>query len=236
MKPFILLYPLLFLLPALPGAAQPFPFDNNYHFQDGLYLTAAQWKADAPLLPAEQCRVGLAPGSSFDVLQVQQVEIRAGEEWQPLPLDSLWGLTLKGEPYILMGRGVSVAYFQRIFEVGRISFFAYRKPEPISTPSLQNRAVKTYQDGTQEMQGFLPNQSRVLHPDSTPRRRRNQKKSVTFWLLFAPDGRLLEATPANLRLLLSDDPELAAEFDRENYPENLVFSYILRYNQRNLYH
>ena len=234
MKPCILLP--LFLLPALPGAAQPLPIDNDYRFRDGLYQTAAQWRADAPCLPAEQCRVGLAPGSSFEVLQVQQVKIRVGEGWQPLPLDSLWGLTLEGEPYICMGRGASAAYFQRIFQLGRISFFAYRKPEPIAAPARRNRAVKTYQDGTQEMQGLLLNQSRILHPDSARSKRHNQKKIATSWLLFAPDGRLLEATPENLRLLLADDPELAAEFARENEPESRVFSYVLRYNQRNIYY
>lgn len=211
------------------------PWDGQYRFRDGIYLTSEQWSADAPQSAAEQRRIELGAKSTFDLLRVRKIETLTGESRQRVSPGSLWGLALEGVPYIRMGGDLNETFFQRIFQLGRICYFAYRRPDP--DPGIQRQPVSTsYQDGSTAMPGFLPGQQILMNPDNARNKKRNRKSTATPWLLSPLDGRLLEATPENLSLLLADDPELADAFAREADPHLQVFRYVLRYNERNPYY
>lgn len=231
----LLLFFLFVLAPSATGQSQP--VDRSFRFRDGFYQTAGQWRADSPAWPLDRVRAEWMDESNFEVICIRRMEVLEDDGWREAPVNELWGLSLGGRSYVRIGQEGKLVYFQRLFQPGRISFFAFEKPR--RTEPLQfGRVLPAFADGMAQagiepVGGGLQGPGIFIYPSNARERLFNRNKKPDQWLLYAPTGELLPATPGNLAELLADDPGLTAAFARETAPETQVFRYVLQYNQRN---
>ncbi len=214
------LFALLLLAPCAAPlwlSAQNGPALNNYHrFRDGLYTTLADFQKDVPRWHFGQ----IAPveywinADSNELHLAYKIPV-ADQHPQPL-LDSLWGVSLFGIPYVRVARDESrtKVIFARLHVVGKLCYLYYEGVE------LQTFDMKVYHPITGDVLSSHPVQNRV--------------RVVKQMFLRAESGELSDFTPENFARLIADDPQLLRTLESLSAPEarEKLFKMLLIYNDR----
>ncbi len=209
---------LLFLL-SLPmiGLAQPDSLlvTKNFKFKDGLYARFEQFQRDQPAYLWEDIRISLASNPQTFLIQVEKVQTRDGE---PIPIESLWGLTVQGIPYIRVDPQLSdkpLPAFSAFRVRGKLCFFEF----PVDT--VERVSISAYNPLT-----------------GKPFREGVVDKPITLWYKYLvpfATGEVIPFTLDHFLDLIQDDPVLHRTY-RNLSPEEAeerLFKGILIYDDRN---
>lgn len=100
---------------------------KNFKFEDGLYVTVAEFQQNRPAIPWKDVKAILASNPQTFLIQVESLY---SSGTGPIAPDSLWGLCLGGIPYIrLQPEAVDkpLPTFAGLRVRGRICYFEYQR-------------------------------------------------------------------------------------------------------------
>jgi hypothetical protein len=193
------------------------PVLNNYHrFNDGLYSSLSDFLRDTPRWHFREISpVEYWINADSNELHLAYKAPVTDQHAQPL-LDSLWGVSLFGIPYVRVSRDESrtKVIFARLHVVGKLCYLYYEGVE------LQTFDMKVYHPITGDVLSSHPVQNRV--------------RVVKQKFLRAESGELSDFTPENFALLIADDPQLLRTLEALSAPEarEKLFKMLLIYNDR----
>ncbi len=111
---------------------------KNFKFEDGLYFSFSDFRENRPAVPWSRVKAVLASNPQTFLIQVEQLY---ADSLGFIPPDSLWGLCLKGIPYIRLSQGQvdkALPSFAGMQVRGRICYFEY------SRDTVFQRAIAAY--------------------------------------------------------------------------------------------
>lgn len=208
---------LLFLIHSIViGFAQPskdLPVSAQSTFQDGIYGHFKELKSNRPgrdlrslpmldyQLDADSNQVYLSPTAM-----------------QALPLDSIWGICIKGVPYykLAIQEGNQLkTHFIRLYVVGKIGYFYY----------------KTFAKKTIQMNVYHPFTGKLMGSKDVVNRELVLVEKMLRW----DTGETTDFNLANFRQWIADDSKLSKSFAEmpETEAASKIFKTLLIYNDRN---
>lgn len=118
--------------------------DNRYVFNDGIYLSAADYFADAPSIQFEEGNIPVAQYGWFNESQFRDITyINKEGKRVKLNFKDVWGIAIKGVPYIYSGFSIvkesDISFlantikktrnlsFSEIIYVGNISLYYFKQ-------------------------------------------------------------------------------------------------------------
>lgn len=107
---------------------------KNFKFQDGVYLSLAAFQNNAPDYTWEQVKTNLFSNPQTFITQVEYIDLKADSitTKQPLHLETVWGISLDGIPYIRLPKGTldtKLMSFAGLQVRGKICYFEFDRPE-----------------------------------------------------------------------------------------------------------
>jgi hypothetical protein len=194
---------------------------NNYHrFNDGLYRNLSDFQRDSPGWYFRQVSpIEYWINADSNELHLAYKQPVTDQHAQPL-LDSLWGVSLNGVPYLRVQREESPTkvIFARLHVVGRLCYLYYEGID------VQTFSMKVYHPITGDVISSHPVQNRV--------------RVVRQQFMQAESGELSDFTPENFARLIADDPQLQrtlADLSAKEAQDKL-FKMLLIYNDRHPFH
>ena len=215
-RPLYLIY-ILFLLDATTMVAQPdsVQVTRNFQFEDGIYLTFEELQANRPSLSWEDVDAQLVASQQTFMAQVVYIRKKDGGQ---LLLDSIWGICLKGTPFVRLpdtAQEQQAMMFSGLRVRGRIGYFTYEveKTEMV------------------EMAAYNPLTGRPFRKGAIPRK----VAAVQEQILHFEDGRRNPFSREGFLEWIEDDQQLwrtVADLSDEEVQEKL-YKCLLIYNDRN---
>ncbi len=210
---------IIVLLVSIPllGFSQPDStlVTKNFKFTDGLYTSFEEFQQNKPKYLWEDIRISLASNPQTFLIQVERVISRNGE---PIPVESLWGLTLQGIPYIQVDSSLSrkpLPSFTALRLRGKLCFFE------VAVDTVEEVKMAAYNPLT-----------------GLPFREGSVEKPLTLWFKYLipfATGEIIPFTLKNFLELIQDDPVLHRTY-RNLSPEEAeerLFKGVLIYDDRN---
>ncbi len=125
MKVYLLLFIVIFSLEA-NAQSDSVLLTKNFKFEDGIYLTLQDLQKNQPNYTWNQVSANLASSDGGFIMQVESLQI--GE--QVLDLEQVWGICIKGIPYIRLAKGEvtdAATVFAGLRVRGRVCYFEYKE-------------------------------------------------------------------------------------------------------------
>lgn len=217
---FLLLSGLALTLPLRGVASTPDStlLTKNFKFKDGIYPDFGSFTQNTPVMDWEAVETDMVTSWDDKTLQVAAIKIKGGNpEQDTLDLSKVWGLCLKGIPYIRLGdslRRNNAWVFASLQVRGRISYFEY---EEAVTELL---TVKAYN----------PLTGRPFREGQVP-----QKKVITQkMMLHFENGEMLPFNKENFMNWIREDSGLSqAVSEIDPADQNKLFKSLLIFDDRN---
>lgn len=161
MKSLFLAYCLIFNGIYFIQAQDSIHLTKSFKFRDGLYFSFQSFQSNQP----DISWIGLESRSVFSAesgtIKVEWIR-RKGKLEEKIPLDSIWGLSFKGEPYIQIEKGKhDFATFAELKVTGKICYFKYQTSitetvdiaayNPLTRTPYRKAKLPVTRDITQEM-------------------------------------------------------------------------------------
>ncbi len=190
---------------------------KNFKFEDGVYLTYSSFKENRPDYSWEDVRSNLYSNPQTYMAQVEFIEV-LDEEKTALNLDSIWGISIAGIPYIKLEKE-SIAKpntnFAAIRLRGKICYYSYEDFEKKTV------TIKAYNpvNGQPFRKGEVETKEKVKY-----------EKMIWF-----DDGRMEDFNKTKLLEWIADDSSLyetVSLLTKEEAKEKL-FKALLIYDDRN---
>lgn len=192
---------------------------KNFKFQDGLYYSFSDFKNNSPHLTWDTLDANLFVNPQTLIAKVSTLHLKTNAGKEQIVLDSLWGFSLGGIPYIRLPRGLLSSSFEVFAGIklrGKICYYAYQEevtkdvPMPIYNPLTRQPFYKTTVKRT--------------FPE------------VKEWMIDFASGEIEAFTVDNFKNWIKDDPDLLETiegFDDKKAKDRL-FKCLLIYDDRNL--
>ena len=191
--------------------------NKSYSFTDGVYMSHQDFKTDKPSFPLYRIPdFDYQLNGEKNLLFLSDKSIAKLPESEIKSLDSIWGLCIKGEPYMkvdLPGMNGAI-YFVRYYVIGRICYFYY--------PTIQNKEV--------EMVVYSPYTGAKVAKKTVVNRERTLVKKM---MLFET-GETQDYNAENFKIWAKDDVRLMKTLDEmtENEIDAKLFKTLKIYNDR----
>ncbi len=192
---------------------------KNFKFQDGLYFSFSDFKNNAPQFHWDTLDAHLFVNPQTLIAKVNTIHLKMEEGNQAIVLDSLWGFSLGGIPYIRLPKGTVSESFQVFAGIklrGKICYYAY-----------QEEVTKEV-----AMPIYNPLTRRPFYQTTVTR----SFPEVREWMLDFETGKMETFNLTNFKTWIQDDPSLlktVEEFDAQKAEERM-FKCLLIYDDRNL--
>ncbi len=114
--------------------AQPF-LTQSLQFKSGVYLTYEDFQANQPSYGGDEIKAAYFQNPQSEEVRVEYIRLIGTNEY--LPLDSIWGIGLKGVPYVSVELNKSVEglrTFAKMEVRGNICYFFYNDKETKDIP------------------------------------------------------------------------------------------------------
>ena len=215
-RTFVPLLCALFLCTGLAAQRPPVKLNNLHRFNDGLYSNLGDFQRDAPRWPfGAVAPVEYWINADSNELHLAYKSPPTDQKAQPL-LDSLWGVSLFGIPYLRVQREElpTKTIFARLHVVGKLCYLYYEGIE------LQTVEMKVHHPITGDVVASHPVQNRV--------------RVVRQKLLSAESGEMGNFLPKEFVRFIGDDPALQRTLEGLNAWEaqEKLFKMLLIYNDR----
>lgn len=207
---------LLFLLAAaaLPAQTDSVLLDKNFRFRDGVYLSFAEFRANAPALGWEEVDAQLVSNMQAFSAQAAYIRRKGGTA---LPTDSIWGFCLNGLPFVRLPdtAAAGAMAFAGLRVRGRICYFTHETEEAELV----------------EIAAYNPLTGRPFRKGMVSR----EKTVVRAFMLHFESGAVEPFERASFQTWIADDPQLlrtVADLPEDEASEKL-FKCLLIYDDRN---
>ncbi|MCB0589390.1 MAG: hypothetical protein KDD06_29155 [Phaeodactylibacter sp.] len=209
--------PAVLLMAAAVGAAQPdsVQVTRDFQFTDGVYLAFEDFQANRPSLSWDEVDAQLVTSRQAFMAQAEYIRKKDGSF---LPSDSIWGICLKGTPYILLpdtATSKQVMVFAGLRVRGRICYYTYEAEE--------SRTI--------EMAAYNPLTGRPFRKGAISR----EETVVRKRMLHFQDGRREVFSKEAFLDWITDDPQLWRTVDElsDKEAEEKLYKCLLIYDDRN---
>lgn len=202
-------------------AQEPASGNENFKFEDGIFLNFDQVKTNSPISGAE-----ILSSIDFNDKDFYKTIISAEKiyyyndlgERQEVEVKTIWGFSQNGVLYIR-----AKDRFNRLTIVGKIGLFIV---ETLSYNDYYNSPYYGYGYPYYNYYGY---NSYYYRPHIT-----EVYKDVEQYIIDFESGQILKFNLNNTKMLLKKDPELYEQFVREkkSRQEDLMFVYIYHYNKK----
>ena len=222
---------LLLLAVTFVGKAQT-EINNDFKFNDGVYMSLEEFIANTPTYTFDELRIKESLESNFYKIVINKMEV-LGEDgkWIRVKRKDIWELAHKGSGYVnldhmshskkkhslLFYKSPTVGSgFNRLMLIGRICHFSWEGM--VSYDSHPNTPLGRPESNVPTM------------------RRRNEARQ---YMLDLKTGDVMPLEPESLFKFIKDDRELALQFHNEKKRDKkkklFLLSYLKKYNERNPY-
>jgi hypothetical protein len=207
---------LIFGFQLLYGQSDSLLVTKNFEFKDGVYLSFEAFQRNQPAYTWEDLRTNLISNPQTFTAKVQFIRIKENET--PLHLDSVWGISLGGLPYVRIedtSDGSELTNFAALKVRGKICYYEYEAYEEVTVP------IKAYNPYTGKP-----------YLESTVKR---QKQVMEEWIMDFETGEVLRLNPDNLKLWVREDSQLIEAIEslgEEAWDWDKLFKCILIYDDR----
>ena len=77
------------------------PLNNDYPFEDGIYLSFEEFKGDNPTYRLGEFRIDEIDSLDYDLTKVRKIKIQNKKgKWKSLSVSKIWGMSYEGIPYV----------------------------------------------------------------------------------------------------------------------------------------
>lgn len=92
----------LFLFASFNAFAQDEqPLNNDYPFQDGVYMSFEEFKGDNPTYATGEYRIDKIDSTDYDLSNVKKLKVLTKKgKWKRIRVSKIWGVSHNGIPYI----------------------------------------------------------------------------------------------------------------------------------------
>lgn len=185
-----------------------------FRFKDGIYFSFEECKADKPRYSWQELSGHLVSNGKTLLAKVEKlVNIQSGTN---VSLDSLWGLSIDGIPYIKVDANPKFTTFAGFSARGALCTFSYE------TDTLQQVEIVAYNPvtGRPFRKGAVKNKERLQHTR----------------MLRWEDGRTADFTRNVFTEWIADDPQLQKTLKdlSPDEAEKKLFKSLLIYNDRHI--
>lgn len=220
-QPHSLLFSLLFYVYGIFDAqllfAQKTVLQNDFKFEDGLYLSSAAFLSNKPDLKWAQLSGDLIFNPKEETAGFRIAGWRDSLQAPPQNMKELWGFSKDGNPYVRIPGKLNspIQYFALIRVRGKISYFTYEEDR------VEEVVMKAYNPLT----GLPFREGKV----ETKKRVRVKK------LICMENGSIVDFSPKYFRDCIQDDARLLKTLDDLDAQEQneKLFKLLLIYNDRN---
>lgn len=204
--------------PGLLAQSENVALSNSFKFHDGLFLNFEHFQQNQPVFSWREIKANMI-STQAGIIKVESFLVGDPRDNEIVPLDSVWGFSRNGVPYVQIpkdtGKVWDFATFVALRMVGKICLLTYEEEREILV------SVKAYNpyNGQPFREGKVPQKEIVL-----------QEKVIYF-----PSGELADLNRPTLMAWIKDDEELYQEFialGPRLSPEEL-YETLLLYNERN---
>lgn len=86
---------------AVAVAQDKLPLNNDYPFEDGIYLSFEEFKGDNPTYRTGDFRIDQIDSTDYDLTKVRVIKVKNRKgKWKRLSVSKIWGLCYQNVPYI----------------------------------------------------------------------------------------------------------------------------------------
>ncbi|MFN7115336.1 MAG: hypothetical protein ACK4TA_00970 [Saprospiraceae bacterium] len=187
---------------------------KNFKFNDGIYLTLQDLQKNQPNFSWNQVVANLASSDEGFIVQVESIKT----EEQTLDLQQVWGICIKGMPYVRLPKEESnstATIFAGLRVRGKISYFSY------------DAVIKEMQ----EIKAYNPLTGRPFRTAKLP----VEKQVIREKILDFNTGQIADFNKANFLSWIENDRQLwntVRDFTEKDVEEKL-FKCLLIYVDRN---
>lgn len=187
---------------------------KNFKFNDGIYLTLQDFQKNKPNLTWNQVSSTLASSDEGFIVQVESIKTAE----QVLDLEQVWGIAIKGMPYIRLPKGEvtnAATIFAGMRVRGKICYFSY------------DAVIKEMQ----EIKAYNPLTGRPFRTAKLPVEKDVKREKI----LDFNSGQIMDFNKVNFLSWIEDDRQLwntVRDFTNEEAQEKL-FKCLLIYVDRN---
>lgn len=189
---------------------------KNYKFQDGLYFSYNDFKNNRPVMKWEELRGNVFSNPQKFITRIEYLTRKSDPSGTPLSLDSLWGFSLGGIPYLRIDKKENklLQEFAGLKVRGRLCYFSYEAKEE---KEIVFSAYNPY----------------TAQPFRSAREKRTLKTKQEKIMIFET-GEIMEYTRENLDKCITDDPVLIRALRQINEweLEEKMFKCLLIYDDR----
>ncbi|MCB9300779.1 MAG: hypothetical protein H6566_09050 [Lewinellaceae bacterium] len=206
---------LLFLATALAAQPDSVLLDKNFQFEDGIYLSFEEFRGNAPALGWDEVDAQVVSNMQSFSAQAAYIRHKGGSA---LPLDSIWGFSLNGLPFVRLpdtATASSAMVFAGLRVRGRICYYTY----------------ETQETQMVEIAAYNPLTGRPFRRGWVPR----TQTLVRERMLHFETGKIQPFGRATLQAWIEDDAQLwrtVSELTEAEAAEKL-FKCLLIYDDRN---
>lgn len=189
---------------------------KNFAFKDGVYLNFESFQRNQPAYTWEELKANLISNPQTYMAKVEYIKIK--EDDTTLKLDSIWGISLGGLPYVRipdLNNGFTLTKFAALRVRGKICYYEYEAYEEVAVP------IKAYN----------PYTGKPYLESSVTR----QQPVMEEWIMDFETGEVLRLNPENLKLWVKDDYQLIEAIEslgEEAWEWEKLFKCILIYDDR----
>ncbi len=208
----------VFWVTVIPAQEMSNTLTKNFKFEDGVYLSFEDFQQNRPSYLWEDLHTNLFVNPQTFIGQVFSLDKKNKNDFAPLLVDSLWGFTIGGIPYMRFPEGTlnkSVPVFVGLRVRGKICYLAYE--EEVEKKVL----ISAYNPLTN-----VPFRQATLD---------RYQKVKREWMLDFKTGERIEFNSENFRNWIQDDPKFLATIDAltEEELKEKLFKCLLIYVDRN---
>jgi len=180
---------------------------KNYKFNDGVYFSFSDFKQNQPILRWEEVQGSLFSNPEAFTVKAETLKQKSLGSTAENLLDSIWGFTIGGIPYIKI---------KKMRVRGQLSYFSYvvREERDINFSAINPYTAKPFRS-TVEKRSLKLKKEKILLFDT---------------------GEIMDYSYENMEILIKDDPTLLrALYQIEDYElEEKMFKCLLIYNDRHV--
>ena len=189
---------------------------KNYKFNDGIYFSFSDFQKNSPVLAWDEMQGNIFSNPEAFTVKAEILKRKSTGPTQENLLDSIWGFTMGGIPYIKIEQEKKepLTLFAGMRVRGKLCYFTYEVREEKEIVFSAYNPV-TYQ------------------PFRSSKEKRNMKIKKEKIILFET-GKVIDYNYENMAVILQDDPTIFRALNQiEDWElEEKMFKCLLIYNDR----
>jgi hypothetical protein len=207
---------LLFFSFQLRGVSQAAVVTKNFKFNNGVYLTLADWQRNRPNYTWEEIETRLAIVSTTFQTHIEFLKLK--KEAKDISPESVWGIVLDGIPYVCLPKELqkkSATVFAGMVVRGKLCYFQYDEIEEVTVP----------------ITAYIPQTGKPYFTKNITKKESVLREKVMRF----EDGKMYDLNLNNFKNLISDDKDLVDTFNglKPNEITEKLFKVLLIFNDRN---